>query len=495
MVWSRTRQRHRAAFLLLLLIAVAALALTPRGVQAAAPNLSLHMVGEAPLTNGATPVLVAGIWHEIDVNLTAVPAQIVTLWAVLAGSSPAGPANTYEWSYDPVTGAWTDVLYGQFIQPGLSTAVSAQIAFVVGTDAAATEGVWQLSASVGSVTVASEDIEVQGPQVSYGLSSPDITFRVDPFQNAQATTAGTSQYLGTINQGNVPLGMQVTFDTLGSALSLANPANVTHVGSDAQYYLALSLGSLPPQVITVTGRTNVTPLQVVPSSGAARITATVQQTFAVTVTVGRSGYSVHTMGNVVFETLNSISVTYGSITTWQVYLTGAQNVTLSVAMSGVRLVSASLGGTALAFPATLSLAPDAETTITLQIRADAVVPASVTFAIQLLGTGDSQTFTTQVSVTGGSGNTEGGAVTLLWIVGAALVAAVFGFVSFDTLRVRRRAKQAADEKTRKRGYNARRMDRTRRQSGNHGNDAKRKARSNGAGQGRHSTAPAKGDRQ
>ena len=456
------------------------------------PSLFLHMVGEAGLSDGTTSVLVAGIWHEVDVNLTAAPAANVSLVAILPGASPPGPSNTYRWSYDPATGAWTDVLYGQFIRSDLSSASSSQIAFVVGIDAAATTGPWTLSASVGTSPVASETIEVQGPLVSYGLSSPDISFRADPFQSAQLSTQGTGEYLRTVNDGNVPLGLRVTFDSLGSALSLANPASVAHVGSEARYFFNLNLGPLPPQAITVTGRTNVTPLYVVPSAGASRITPTVQQPFTVVVTVGRSGYAVRTVGNVVFQTLSTVSAAYGSVTTWQVYLTGAQNITVNAAASGVRLLSLASDSAPLQLPATLTLQPTSETPLTVQI--EATNAGTVTFTLHLLGTGDTVTFTTQVTVTGGPAGDGAGTVALLWIAGAALTAAVFAFVSFSTLRHRRRLARVAAEKSTKKGYNARRAERAKSRGRTRGNHAQGKARSNGVGQGHQDPAPTKGSR-
>src|SRR2546426_6135419 len=355
-------------FVFLLLIAIVTMFVVPPGVRATAPDLSLHMLGEAPQFNGPIPVLVAGIWHEIDVNLMAPPAQNVTLQAFLPGGSPVGPANTYAWEYNPVTGSWADPLYNAFLRTDLSYESGPLVVFVVGVDADATVGLWTLTASVGGTTAASQTIEVQAAQVSYGLSTPEFTFRVDPFTSAQASSQTGNVYLRTINQGNVPLGMLVSFDTLQSAFSVVNPSNVAHLGSDARYFLALSLGPLPPQVITVTARTNVTPLYVVPSAGASRIVAVGQQTFAITVEVGHSGYAIQTIGNVVFQTLATVKATYASLTTWQVYLTGAQNVTLDVAATGVRLKGGFSGSQALAFPAPLTLAPTTELPLTVQIE-------------------------------------------------------------------------------------------------------------------------------
>src|SRR5438445_8788518 len=122
----------------LLLIAIVTMVLGPPEVRAAAPDLSLHMVGEAPQFDGTTPILVAGIWHEIDVNLTAAPAQNVTLQALLPGVTPIGPANTYAWDFNPVTGSWTDSLYNAFIRADLAYVSGSLVVFVGGVDEYAT---------------------------------------------------------------------------------------------------------------------------------------------------------------------------------------------------------------------------------------------------------------------------------------------------------------------------------------------------------------------
>jgi len=269
---------------------------------------------------------------------------------------------------------------------------------------------------------------------------------------------------------------------------------VAHLGSDARYFLALSLGPLPPQVITVTARTNVTPLYVVPSAGASRIVAVVQQPFAITVEVGHSGYAIQTIGNVVFQTLATVKATYASLTTWQVYLTGAQNVTLDVAATGVRLKGVFSGSQALAFPAPLTLAPTTELPLTVQIEVPNPGAGSVTFTIHLLGTGDTEVFTTQVAVIGGPDTSGAATATILWIAGAALAAGVFGLISLNTVRHRKKLRSVALGKSVKKGYHARRQERARNRNRRHHKGGKANARSKGAGQGQRGTAPAKGAR-
>src|SRR2546427_1238441 len=65
----RGRQRASAAVFLILII-TSGLFLIP-SARAAGATIYLHMLGEEPLADAGVPVMVAGIWHEVLVNLSA----------------------------------------------------------------------------------------------------------------------------------------------------------------------------------------------------------------------------------------------------------------------------------------------------------------------------------------------------------------------------------------------------------------------------------------
>src|SRR5512137_2797215 len=108
--------------LLLFILIFANIAWAAGSARAAAPSVSLHMAGEMPLWNGTTPVLVAGIWHQITVNLTTfLNGGSLTLRLALPGASPPSTANTYEWVRAEANDSWYDSLYGAFLRRNLSS--------------------------------------------------------------------------------------------------------------------------------------------------------------------------------------------------------------------------------------------------------------------------------------------------------------------------------------------------------------------------------------
>src|SRR5256884_8630457 len=372
-----------------------------RHAQSAIATCGVNMIGEVPVFDAGMPVLVRGWWPQVSLNRAWVAAAAIMVRAVMAGSGSPSPANTYEWVRYQSNDSWADVRYGTFLRADLSSDDGTHVVFGIGVDGEASPGTWTLISSSGNSTLVTQSVEVQAPRVSYGISAADFQFRVDPFTAADLSSQIGSQHLRLIDQGNVPLRLTVSFDVLRSQLSLENSGVVTHPNSESMYYLHLTAGPMPPQIVRVNGLANVSVLYVIPSSGSTLLVPTFEQPFGVSVQVGRSGYALKVVGGVVFQTLDTVRVDYGSRTIWQVYLTGSQKVSLHVSASGVPLLRVSTGGRPISLPANLTLSADSEYPLTIQIEADQAGPASVGFTLHLLATGEVQTFTTTIAVNGG----------------------------------------------------------------------------------------------
>ncbi|TLZ76980.1 MAG: hypothetical protein E6K11_10470 [Methanobacteriota archaeon] len=152
------------------------------------------MLGEASLSDAGVPVMVAGIWHEVLVNLTSSLSGSLTLRATLPGAGSPDMTNTYAWVRNEANNSWSDPLYATFIRDDLSGSDGVHIAFVVGVDARASPGLWTFSASEGNVTLVTQTIEVESARVGYGISAADFLFRVTPFQAADLNSQANGQY-------------------------------------------------------------------------------------------------------------------------------------------------------------------------------------------------------------------------------------------------------------------------------------------------------------
>ena len=474
-----------AVFLFLILIAGLP-TLSSSARAAATATFDVHMFGESPTFDAGRPVVVAGVWHQVALNLSSTLSTPITLRALLPGSGSPSPANTYEWVRYQSNDSWADARYGTFLRIDLSSDDGIHVVFGIGIDGEAGPGTWTFSASSGNSTLVTQSVEVQAPRVSYGISAADFQFRVDPFTAADLSSQIGSQHLRLIDQGNVPLRLTVSFDVLRSQLSLENSGVVTHPNSESMYYLHLASGPMPPQIVRVNGLANVSVLYVIPSSGSTLLVPTFEQPFGVSVQVGRSGYALKVVGGVVFQTLDTVHIDYGARTIWQVYVTGSQDVSFDVSASGIRLLGVSTNGHSISPPVTLALSPNSEYPLTIQVEADQAGPSMVTFTLHLLATGEVRTFTTAILVNGGPAGASSGAVLYLWIGGSVGASLVFGFVAYSQWKHRRGrmspgALSSPGGIKAKRGYNARRraqlQRRNSRPSGNRGETAKPRTKS------------------
>ncbi len=429
-------------------------------------GFSLHIPGETPLYNGQEqPVMIAGVWHDLSLTLESPVQDLLTVEASSLATQAENMSSHYVWERDEGSSTWSDLLYGFFIKSEYSSSTGDEILFRLGIDAAAVSGTWRILITQDGATVGDQLIEVRTPRVGYGMSSADFNLRWEPFKAAELSSEDRGQYLRVINNGNVPLRLSVTFDKLQSRLSLVNPSDLVHIHSETKYFLRADMDPRPPQIIKVKGTARVEASGLIPSPGATQMVPALESDFDLTVVIGRSGYTVQALGNVFFQTIETLRADYGSVVTWQVYLTGDEDVSLDVDVVGAQLIGVWLGDNPLTLPATLSPSPQAELPLSLQVRTN--VPstlAEVIFTLHLLDSGEVQTYST-VIVVGAKPSTPSLGPSLLWLFASVISASVLALVSYNHLRLeprstsRRSSRKGSTKGKRRAGSKAGKKDR------------------------------------
>src|SRR5438309_11132619 len=89
--------------------------------QAATATFGMHIVGESPTFDAGLPVVVAGVWHQVALNLSSTLSTPITLRALLPGSGSPSPANTYEWVRYQSNDSCADARDGTFLRIDLSS--------------------------------------------------------------------------------------------------------------------------------------------------------------------------------------------------------------------------------------------------------------------------------------------------------------------------------------------------------------------------------------
>jgi hypothetical protein len=401
-------------------------------------EIGLQMPGETPLTNAqGQPVWVAGIWHDLSLTLDSPIQETLAIEASALGVPGGDIGSHYKWERNEQSDAWSDLLYGPFIRPELSRSTGDEVVFRLGIDAAAVAGAWSIVVTQDGALVGAQTIEVRTPRMAYGVSSADFNLRGEPFKGVEIFSEDRNQYLRISNNGNVPLKLSVTFDRLQSRLRVVNPSDVVHVRSDTKYFLSVDIDPRPPQIVEVSGIARVEVSGLIPSPGASQIVPALESDFDLKVIIGRSGYTVQAFGNVVFQTLDSLRADYGSIVTWNVFLTGDEDVAVDVGVTGAQLVGMFQGDTPLTLPALLRPSANSELALTLRVLAETPsTRAEVVFALELPRTGEVQLFRTSIIV--GPKPAPGPLPpSYLWLIASLVTGSVLAFVSYNQLRAGR----------------------------------------------------------
>ena len=453
-------------------------------------EVALHMPGEMPLRNAqGQSVWVAGVWHDLSVSLESSVQETLVIEASALGVPGGGIGSHYKWERDEQTDTWSDLLYGLFIRPELSRSTGDEVVFHLGLDAAAVPGAWSIVLTQDGALVGDQSIEVRSPRMAYGVSSADFNLRGEPFKGVELFSEDRNQYLRIINSGNVPLRLSVTFDRLQSRLRVVNPSDVVHVHSETKYFVSANIDPRPPQIVEVNGIARVEVSGRIPSSGASQILPALESEFDLKVVIGRSGYTVQAFGNVIFQTLDTLRADYNSIVTWDVFLTGDEDVAVDVGITGARLVGAFQGDTPLTLPALLRPSSNSELALTLQVRADQPSTwAEVVFALELPRTGEVQLFRTTIIV---GPRPASGLLPLsyLWLFAALVTGSVLAFVSYSQLRAGRAAPPPRKESRRASG------DRPRSKPGKKREDQRRRGKKRKPSKGGREKQPKGGDKK
>ncbi|MDX1534348.1 MAG: hypothetical protein R3291_01865, partial [Thermoplasmata archaeon] len=124
--------REAIAALVALVVGVSLLGLVPASASEGF-DVSLQMPGETPLVNGqGQPVWIGGVWHDLSLALESPTQDTLVVEATAVGVAGSGIDRHYRWERNELIDAWTDALYGFFIQPGLSHASGVEVTFHIG---------------------------------------------------------------------------------------------------------------------------------------------------------------------------------------------------------------------------------------------------------------------------------------------------------------------------------------------------------------------------
>lgn len=316
-------------------------------VSAADASIIVYMPEQSPQTDDFdNPMLVAGIWHFVDITLDETTSEPLTVRMFAGATAPSfaqrNASNYYEWSYSEASEpAWQDIMtYGgrNYIDEGNCSHSGALYRFCIGVkdtfpSISSYQENWTLEASTNQDTLYLGVIAIQKPTTALRASHiGTISFRVDPF--TEMTDEG-SDYFTIENTGNLPLDVSINYGAYTDYLDFENLPSTLAVGDSADIRITLNSASWKPGIRDgISGEIEGVP----PSSYiiyADQLTfppALYPSTSNLKINVGHANHKIvdDLKGGLVFQYEESLTMSEGEIREIHAYLFGDGQAILDV---------------------------------------------------------------------------------------------------------------------------------------------------------------------
>jgi hypothetical protein len=374
-------------------------------------TLSISMLQGEQQTRFNTPVIVAGIWHYLNIT-TNQDFNELSLRIYKGVAFPTGEKNEtnyYEWSYDRNTDAvWSDVSgYGiNYIQQSLCKKTNTQYSFYIGLNDFMPNIVdyyenWTVEVSHDGTTIDTTRIVVEKPKTGYSLSKPaSIIFHVDPFTIMDATG---DNFFKIGNIGNIP--MNVDFDTQNYSEVEINDLNKQFLPDEIiTHYVTIHSKSWPPGFKNIEIQLNGSyPRSYFVDTNA---TVTLYSSFIIDVPllviyVGHSNYKIDEIPGtgITFQYVEKLNMYEGEIRDITAYVSGNGAVTLQIWADEKNLSALHFydSDNETQSPLSFTSTNTSERTIKVSVRALSEGTTGV-LSYRLTANGITKTYTTQITI-------------------------------------------------------------------------------------------------
>lgn len=357
------------------------------------------------------PVLVAGIWHYVNITTDQNYNELSVIFykGIILSSGNKNETNYYEWTYDTNNATvWNDVsgYEVQYIKQNLCTKNATQYSFCIGVKDTMPNIVdysenWTMEITHQGTTLYSESIVVAKPKTGVSVSKPEsIIFHVDPFT---VMDASGDNFFKIGNAGNIPLYVnlitgQYDYIEIIGINKVFLPQDVT---TD---YVTVHSKSWPPGIKKINMQLNGSyPRSYFIDTNA---TITLYSSFVIDmpqliIYVGHSNFRIDEIigTGITFQYQENVNMNEGEIQDISAYVSGNGDVTVAISADEKNISARKLydGTTETHSPISFTSTNTTERTIVVTVEALSEGKTGV-LTYEVTANGETKTYTTQISI-------------------------------------------------------------------------------------------------
>jgi hypothetical protein len=401
-------KNHVIAFFLLTLYFFTILSTVSAAEDA---TLTVSMLEGEQQTRFNKPVLVAGIWHYLNITVAQSIDELTVQF--YKGTTPAtgnkNESNYYEWSYEKNSAMiWNDMSgYGvEYIQHEFCMNNNEFYSFFIGIKDAMPNIVdyyenWTVEVTHDGTLIHSEGIVVEKPRTGVSLSKPSsIIFHVDPFT---VMDAQGDNFFKIGNIGNIPL--YIHFDSEKyHDVEITNLNKIFLPSETTAQYVIVHSQRWPPGFKNIDIQLNASyPQSYFIDTNA---TVTLFASFIIDVPqlviyVGHSNYRIDEIQGttITFQYLEKVTMYEGEIRDINAYVSGNGAVTVEIWADEKNISALKIydGSTEIHSPLSFTSINTSERTIVVSLKALGEGKTGI-LTYRVTGGGVPKSYTTQISI-------------------------------------------------------------------------------------------------
>jgi hypothetical protein len=425
----------------------------PQGVYANDVSLSVSMLQGEHQTRFTKPVLVAGIWHYMNITINQTIDELsLRLYKGAVLPTNKNDTNYYEWRYEKNSAnVWNDVSgYPiQYIKQEACTKINNLYSFCIGIIDAMPNIVdyyenWTINVIADKTTLDTVGLVVEKPKTGVSLSKPsNINFYVDPFTMMDVQG---DNFFKIGNIGNIPL--YVDYDREKYSEIEFTDINHKFLSDEiSPEYVLVHSKKWPPGIKKIDMQLNGSyPQSYFVDTNA---TVTLYSSFVIDVPelviyVGHSNYRIDELQGtgITFQYLERLTMSEGEIRNINAYVSGNAAVTVAVSADGTNISLLKLydNTTETHSPLSFLSTNTSERTITATIQALGEGKTGIlTYTVTSSGT--SKIYTTRITIgppasTGEETTPNSGLLMQIIVVIVVLLVVIYMILSYVRKRTR-----------------------------------------------------------
>ncbi len=326
-------------------------------------DIDIHLPGHTTVFVGDKPQMITGVLNVINMTHDEIEGSIsIRLYHGEQEPTIKNETNFYQWNFSDGN---FECIYGEYIDKSMSEKTDT-IRFVVGTSVLAKTGTWTITV-LHAGTESHSTLFMDVPKAGIAVSSPDFYFTTAPFSGEDFHSSEDRNYVRTINTGNIPLDLKITYDSLSEYITTTNTTGIFEIGEERYHHLSFETPVWGPRKLVITGSVTGEPSYAV-TPATVQLIPVPQIPFKVTIEIVRPGFRLFELGDVTIQYRQTASVQYDNTTDLQAYMTGTGTVSVTSSTDQLTLESTTYRGAGVGESVDILLSNDTEEEVIYTVK-------------------------------------------------------------------------------------------------------------------------------